>query len=90
MGAAAESSEEPLQAMMIMYLISILAINDEDDALEIEASEPEDAGLEIDLGVPELEITLKQKMKALDIGLELPTEDEGLDIGLEVPQKMSH
>ena len=86
MGAAAESSEETPASDDENVLDFDLGNNDEDDGIEIEASEPEDAGLEIDLGMPELESS-EAEDEGLDIGLELPTEDEGLDIGLEAPQE---
>ena len=60
-----------------------LGSNDDEESLEIEASEPEDAGLEIDLGVPELEESSEAGDDALDIGLEVPGEDEPIKFDAE-------
>jgi pilus assembly protein FimV len=63
----------------------------ESDDLEIEASEPEDAGLEIDLGVPEIEAS-EPEDAGLDMDLGVPEveasepEDAGLDMDLGVPE----
>jgi pilus assembly protein FimV len=59
-----------------------LGTNDENVGLEIEASEPEDAGLEIDLGVPELDLSDAEDV-GLDIGLDVPEEDTPIRLDAE-------
>ena len=86
MGAADESTVEMPASDDDNVLDFDLGSNDEGESLEIEVSEPEDAGLEIDLGVPDLESSEAEDV-GLDIGLEVPEEDAGLDIGLEVPEE---
>ncbi|GJM04221.1 MAG: hypothetical protein DHS20C09_02120 [marine bacterium B5-7] len=65
-----------------------LGSNDEDESIELDVNEPEDAGLEMELGLPESGSN-EAEDAGLDIGLDVPEEDEPIRLDAEDEDEIS-